>query len=579
MSTNEKIDKPQRILLNNLDKMLLRNYLDFSLCQQDIEKTDSIEKIINIIDNYYQNIIGNMPGNIYWFDKNCRSVGCNKEVLALFNFKSMSEFRGFTFEELGKIGGWTAEATASFKQDTLDVIRSGQSKCNIEEPLMPNSKGNLTYYLTTRAPILDIDGNVLGVVGTSVDITERKKMEQALKVAKLAAEEADKAKSDFIANMSHDIKTPLSGIIGMTEILLHRLSQAEDINFAQDIMAASQQLMIFFDNCLEVAKLEERTAILAEEPFNIRAVVQEITDLFYPAIKNKGLALYVKCDDKLSDYWIGSRAGIFRVLMNLVGNAVKFTEVGSVTIKVDLGLKSTSTASIIKFSVIDTGVGIPQEKHAQIFDRFTRLTPSSKGIHSGSGLGLYLVKKLVDNMSGEVHLISEEKKGSQFTVAIPLEASLLTADEHEKKDLFSCSLGKPPLTNRKPFLKSHSYLTPKRILVIEDNEIAQKVMQANFASLNYQTDIANCGKKAIELFEAGKYHYIFLDLGLPDIPGYIVASDLRKMEKKSIYQVPIIALTAHITNDITKRCLEAGVNEILNKPLSLEQVKFIISHY
>ncbi len=564
---------------NDIKDFLTKNYsyiFDEDTHHSDI---DSLEKIIKLIENYYQSIISCMPGNIYWSDKKANAIGCNQNVLNFMNLRSIDEFKGLSFEKTAECTEWSASAVASFKQDSLEVIQTGQAKINIEEPPIPDQNGNSIIFLTTRAPLFNLHNKVIGMIGVSIDITERKNMEIALKNAKSDAEIANQARSEFIANMSHDIKTPLAGIIGMADFLANQLTNTNHISYVHDILTAGQQLMVFFDNCLESAKSENQGTALFAENFNLRALIQEIINLFQPAVSHKELQLLVYFDDKLPDYVLGNRSGLFRVLMNLVGNAVKFTETGFITIGVKLGAKSTHKKIITLITIKDTGIGIPKDKHAHIFERFTRLTQANKGLNSGSGLGLYLVKKYLDNMQGEIHLSSTEHQGSQFIVAVPLEISLLAPVEHEIEDtLLLCDLKK--VETAKP-LEPAKFIPPHitKVLLIEDNFIAQTIVKSILTSFHCEVDIANTGAEAIELFDAGKYQLIVTDLGLPDIYGYSLISYFRKIEEGSIYRAPIIILTAHITDEIRKECAEIGADEVLHKPLMSETAKSILERY
>jgi len=564
-----------------LDKLILNKYCH--LTGVPSIKINSIQELVELIDNYYESIIGHMPGNVYWFDKDSVGVGCNKNVLEMFGFKSVAEFRGLTFEQMGQVkaAGWTSEATVSFKQDTLEVISSGIAKLNIEEPPIEDRDGSLIYYLTSRVPLCDKDGVVIGMVGTSIDITERKRMEIALKEAKLKAEQANKARSEFIANMSHDIKTPLAGIVGAADLLLSRISNEEDKKSAKNILFAGQQLMLFFDNCLEIAKSDDIGANLSTEQFDIRLLIEDIAHLFRPAVENKKLKLYLYFDEKLPDYVIGSRAGLYRVLMNLVGNAVKFTHTGSITLSVTRGEKSTSRKIIAKFTVADTGIGIPKNKHAQIFERFVKLTPSDTGLSTGSGLGLYLVQLYMSLMSGEVHLISEENVGSQFIIAVPLNISLLTPLEYTHNHLlpqYSISLSNQPYSKpKRERLRSTVY-----VLLIEDTEIAQRIGEFVLTSLGCHVDIAHTGEEAIRLFKLKTYDLIFMDLGLSDMTGRTITEHFRIIEKESIRArdpALIIALSANMTKEIKQLCLDSGMDDVLSKPLLTEQAKSILDYY
>ncbi len=413
-------------------------------------------------------------------------------------------------------------------------------------------------------------------------LTERKKMEAALKEAKLKAKEARCAHLEFLATMSHDIKIPLAGIIGTADLLLTRITQEEDKKFMENILLAARQLMLFFDNCLEVAKADDVSTVSATEKFEIRLLLEEIAKLFRPAIENKKLKLHLHFDEKLPDYVIGNRASLYRVLMNLVGNAVKFTQTGSITLSVACSEKSTSQEVIAKFTITDTGIGIPKDKHAKVFERFTKLAAShTTGMeNTGSGLGLYLVKKYVALMSGEIHLISEENRGTQMIVAVPLVIPLLTPADYMENVLTKNALS---LSAQHYFHSERKRLNSTiQVLVVEDVEIAQRLEEFVLTSLDCQVDIASTGAEAIELFKLKKYDLVFMDLGLSDMTGYSITQNFRKIEKDAnSLRGPalIIALTADMTKTIKQVCLDSGMNDVLSKPLLRTQAEMVVSHF
>lgn len=435
--------------------------------------------------------------------------------------------------------------------------------------------GSLRWIEDESFPIFDKNGEHLGFAGIAKDITEKKNYEAFLKKAKDNAESANKAKSEFIANMSHDIKTPLSGIVGLAEILSLRL-EGEEAEFAQYMMAAGRQLLDFFDNCLELAKSEGSELIIPQERFHLKNLINEISELFLPAISSKQLDLQVEYATNLPNYFYGSRSGLYRVLLNLISNAVKFTEQGHIRISINLSKKSTSKQAIVVFNVSDTGIGIPKDKQKIIFERFTRLTPSDQGIFTGSGIGLHVVMRFVKAMGGEINVTSRELSGSRFSVAIPMEIPLLDESEYEEE----LSSGES-LPNKLPEsgLQSLALKSPLGILAIEDNPLALEVIQSIFKTLNCQVSTAATGQAALSKFPTEKFQLVILDIGLPDISGHKVAKQIREIEQSNGGHVPIIALTAHVTEALSRDCQAAGIDAVLAKPLSMNMARELLEIY
>lgn len=415
-------------------------------------------------------------------------------------------------------------------------------------------------------------------------------METEFREATEKTEIVNRAKTEFLANVSHDVKTPLSGMIGMAELLAQRLKN-EEFEFANSIVAAGRKTMIFFDNCLELAKLEGTKIEVYNERFNLRELIQDIIVLMQPAMQLKGLNFQIHCDDNIPSHLLGSRNGLYRTLLNIIGNAVKFTHQGSITLRIQLSKNSTSERAIIKIDIQDTGIGIPKDKQSIIFERLTRLTPSYEGRYEGSGIGLYIVDKLIKAMQGEIHVTSEEGKGTCFTIAAAFRIPLLATSEYEK--ISTCLNNSTPTPIILNTINSHTVThtvnkqaaaaipSSLRVLSVEDNELAQRLNKTLLTSVGFETDIAENGSRALELFQPGKYALIFMDIGLPDMDGCSVTRLIRNAEKdygKTTF-VPVIALTAHASIDIKAYCADVGVDGILNKPLSHKQLTQITEKF
>lgn len=518
--------------------------------ENNINKSDGQYKLL-------EDIIAFVPGNVYW--KNTKGVflGCNNNVAHILGLKSPHEIIGKTNADIGDPK--LAElATASDQQ----VISTGK-EIFIEEVGL-NANKEIAIYLSKKIPFFDANGNIAGIIGVSFDISERKKLEESLKLAKEQAEAASRFKSEFVANMSHDIKTPLAGIIGIAELLSYRL-QGEELEFAQTLLMSSRQLLSFFDNCLEVYKLEYNHISLNPDHFDLKAMLLDIYDLFQPAINSKPLDFHISYPDNLPTIFYGCRNAIYRIILNLIGNAVKFTEQGQIQISAKLE-EDEYQQHILVLSVADTGIGIEQDMQEFIFERFTRLTPSYKGKYEGHGIGLYIVDKSIKLLQGTVSVNSEPGKGSEFTIRLPIQISSANNLDNETRPRYQQSL--KVIENRKP-----------HILLVEDNVIVQKIQKSLLSSMGCTIDTVESGEKALEVFEPGKYDLIFMDIGLPGIQGDAAAKFIRKMESGSDVKTPIIALTAHSTEETRKSYMDAGMDDIVTKPLSYEQTIALFNYY
>ncbi|WP_298628374.1 histidine kinase dimerization/phospho-acceptor domain-containing protein [uncultured Legionella sp.] len=307
-------------LLEQLDRLLDIGY------KHDL----SIETLLEHIVHYYETIIGCMPGNVYWLDKHGKTVGCNKNVLTMFGLDSITQFKGLSFEEMGQIGHWTDTAIQSFKKDTLDVLHTGTSKLNVEEPPIPHHDGRIIYFLTHRVPLFDNKKNIIGVVGISLDITERKQLELELKSAKERAEAANNAKTEFLTNMRHDIRTPLSGIVGFSELLKSESTEARIKEYADNLITSSHALLSLMDEVLEAVRVSSGEIPMLKRKFSLMQTFEQVIDLNQARAHEKKLNLSLTMDTKLPRFVIGDKIRVHRIALELIGNALNFTDNGHV---------------------------------------------------------------------------------------------------------------------------------------------------------------------------------------------------------------------------------------------------------
>jgi two-component system aerobic respiration control sensor histidine kinase ArcB len=531
------------------------------------------------IINYYESIISCMPGNVYWLDKNGYGVGCNKNVLDMFGMTHISEYRGLSFEQMGEVGQWSNEATQSFKQDTLEVIRTGVAKLNIEEPPIRHHHGHIIYFLTHRVPLYNEHNEVIGVVGISIDITHRKALEDELKKAKNAAEIASRAKTEFLENMRHDIRTPLTGIIGFADIIQKEAPDLKLKSHAQNLVVSSHALLDLLDEVLETVRVSSGEIPLLKKKFNLHHLLQHVFNLNCAKASYKKLQFECDLPDTLPQYVIGDKTRLHRIALELVANALNFTEQGHVKLTASM-VHHQNRALILKLKVEDTGIGIAKEKQEDIYLQFKRLTPSHQGLYKGIGLGLYIVKQFIDDLEGEIYVESTPQKGSVFTCLIPLTQPLLDDNTGVDDEMPMRHIEKYPSLARDLSPLSMANTMPNiDILLVEDHKISEMIVTKLLEQQGLKVEAVNSGQAALEKVKQQSYALILMDIGLPDKSGYEIAQEIRAFEQPYGRHTPIVALTAHIGDENKQRCFEAGMQAVLSKPLRFEQVIHILQNY
>lgn len=514
-------------------------------------KKETSEKLIVL-----ENVIAAMPGNVYWMNRDGIYLGCNDNQSRALGLTARQEIIG------KRTIDFQSHAFPNIVDITNQTIMEKGVAVTLEEPAK-SSDNSIATFTSSKVPLRDASGNVIGLLGISIDITEKKKAEQELREAKEKAEAANRAKTEFLANMSHDVKTPLSGVIGIADLMKQDLS-GKDKKHADDIYACGMQLLAFFNSCLDLSKLELREWASEEEVFSLHTLLNDMQDLFSPSAETKGLQLKISCDTDVPTALLGYRASIYRVILNLIGNALKFTPKGSVQVRGFLSSKISEREILIGLEVKDTGIGIPLDQQQIIFEKLRRLTPSYEGKVEGSGIGLYVVDQYVKRMKGSIKVDSEVGKGSTFTVLLPIKISGESVVQEEKEILPN---------NQQEKISG-------KILLVEDNPLIQHVTQSLLTNAGFTVDVAGTGSEAIELFAPEKYNLIYMDIGLPDQDGYTVTQTIRAKEQAAnAITTPIIALTAHGAVDIETFCGRAGMQGVISKPLTQEQAKDVWARY
>jgi two-component system, sensor histidine kinase len=367
------------------------------------------------------------------------------------------------------------------------------------------------------------------------------------------AETANRSKSMFLANMSHEIRTPLNGILGLLGFLRKRVQTDEQLELMQEIEGLTQNLMAIINDLLDYSKIESDMLYLDEINFNLVNELSEVLAIYRKSAKEKHIQLVSKLDDRIPVYVKGDPVRLKQIIGNILGNAIKFTDRGSVRVSADL-VSDDGSSSTIKFRITDTGRGIDEIEQSRIWSVFHLGDESYTRQHGGAGLGLTISRKLVSLMNGTIGVSSRLGEGSSFWFTVSLKHGV-----------------EPNLLNIRNY---------KKILLVEDNLINQKVAGNSLKNLGFEVDLAENGQVAVEKFRKNTYDLILMDIQMPVMDGITAAKAIRKIEKEEMplaKPIHIIAITANSMKDDRMKCLEAGMDDYLSKPFNLDKFPMIIS--
>jgi PAS domain S-box-containing protein len=500
-------------------------------------------------------LIDNVPDYMYVKDTDCRFLLANMSVARQMGAKGPEELLGKTDFDF-----YPRDLATVFFEDEQKVVRTAHAEINREESGM-DPQGNLSHVLTTQVPLRGKNGEVIGLVGIGRDITHLKKIQAEMQRAREAAEAASRAKSEFLANMSHEIRTPLNGIMGMTDLALETDLGREQREYLKTVKVSSaDSLLTVINDILDFSKIEAGKIDLESVDFDVRDSLESALKTLAVRADEKGLELLCEVAPEVPEVARGDITRLRQVLLNLVGNATKFTNEGEIAVKVRQGARD-GRELVLHFTVSDTGIGIPEDKLKMIFDPFAQADSSTTRKYGGTGLGLTISARLVRMMGGQIWVESQEGRGSHFHFTVRLQI----ADGKEVK------VGSPA---------PPEVLRGARVLVVDDNQTNRRILEGMLRRWEMVPVLAEGGEQALTALASAQsdgraFGLIVTDMHMPKMNGLELVEHIR--EKPELCTATIMMLTSAGHRGDAERCQKLGVSAYLLKPIRQSELREAIA--
>ncbi len=518
-----------------------------------------------------EQILDQLPIPVFLKDRQGRFVRFNRQFLKFYQL-TREQVMGATIEQFTS-PAWSAPTLHedALAWETRRMVSSERRVLRFDPPI---------DVVLNRVVITS--GGESYLLGFSIDVSEQRAAREAMQRAVESAQAASQAKSDFLANMSHEIRTPMNGILGMTELVLESRLEPEQRDDIGLVKASAGALLAIVNEILDFSKIEAGKLDLEEVPFDLRKLVRETMRSMALRAQQKGLELRCEVPANLPRTMKGDPGRLRQVLINLLGNAIKFTQQGSVTLALAMGAGMDDPCDI-EFAVSDTGIGIPREKQQLIFEAFSQVDGSTTRQFGGTGLGLTICRRLVILMHGDIDVSSEPGRGSTFRFTVPLRhaALQLVADEAQVDIADEAPAALLSLASSVAPAAGHEQGGGNglRILLAEDNPVNQRLAMRLLEKMGHRITLVDNGIDAVEHAVQGGFDLVLMDVQMPELDGLSATRRIRKLEVAYGGHVPIIAMTARAMEGDRDRCLEAGMDDYLSKPIDSERLRQLVSRF
>lgn len=520
---------------NHLIKLSMRLEEEVELGHEQLENSELL----------LSTILNTLTYGVMWKDLNLNFIGCNRLFASDAGLNSVREVSGKTDFDFTDVV--TAER---YRVQDQEVINSGKPLLNIIERY--DQGDGEKYLIINRVPLNNREGKTIGVLVSYADITETKQLEIALRDAKSSAELASKAKSEFLATMSHEIRTPINGVMGLLELTLDTELTEKQREFLTKAELSANTLLHIINHILDISKIEAGKMEFENVPFVLPDVLQQVQHQLGHMAEQKGLKFEITGRGKVEQHIVGDPTKLLQILINLCSNAIKFTELGGV--KLTVGALPQNEVINVRIVIEDTGIGISQEKLDRLFESFTQADSSMTRRFGGTGLGLTIVKQLVELQGGKIKVESKQGQGTKIT----------------------CFLQYPTSEGGQEIAAKHKHtsLENVRVLVVEDNKINQLIAKEMLEMEGAIVYLAEDGLEALESLSKDEVDIVLMDIQMPRMDGIAAIQEVRKQPQW--HTLPIVAVTANVLSHEVESYRQIGFNRHLGKPFQREQLVRVI---